>query len=44
LPVRGQLLHLRLSPAKAAAGVEIQSIELLSADGKSQVWRFDTAK
>lgn len=44
LPVRGQLLHLRLTPAKGATGVDIQAIELRSAEGKAQEWRFDSVK
>lgn len=44
LPVRGQLLHLRLAPAKGAGTVEIESLELVGADGKSKSWRFDVTK
>ena len=40
LPVSGSLVHLRISPSKDCAGMEIQSIELHGADGKPHVWRF----
>ncbi len=43
LPVQGRLIHLRITPAKGSAGLQIQSIELRGKDGKSQTWRFNNA-
>ncbi len=43
LPVQGRLIHLRISPANESMGLEIQSIELRSPDGKAQTWRFNSA-
>lgn len=40
LPVKGRLVHLRITPAKGSAGLEIQSIELGDKDGKPQSWNF----
>lgn len=40
LPAKGRLIHLRLTPSKSAAGLQIQSIELLGKDGKAQSFRF----
>jgi uncharacterized sulfatase len=39
LPVSGSLLHLRLSPAKAASGIEIQWLKLRAQDGREQTWK-----
>ena len=44
LPVKGRLMHLRITPAKASAGLEIQSIELRGRDSKPQVWDFGASK
>jgi len=44
LPVKGRLIHLRITPAKGSTGLEVQSIELRSQNTKSQTWRFDTTK
>jgi uncharacterized sulfatase len=41
LPVKGQLIHLRISPAKGSIGLEVQSIQLRPTRGEPQVWRFD---
>ncbi len=43
LPVQGRLTHLRIVPAKASAGLEVQSIELHDKDG-AQTWRYDAAQ
>lgn len=40
LPLKGELIHLRILPAKDAKGVEIQSIELRGQNGKTRAWRF----
>jgi uncharacterized sulfatase len=40
LPEKGRLIHLRITPAKTATGVEIQSIELRGKQGQPQTWRF----
>ena len=44
LPVQGRLAHVRIMPAKAAAGLEVQSIELHDKDGKAQIWRYAAAQ
>jgi hypothetical protein len=44
LPVKGRLIHLRLTPAKESAGLEVQSIELRGHDGEPQVWHFNPSK
>jgi uncharacterized sulfatase len=44
LPVKGRLIHLRITPGKEAAGLEIECIELRGKDGKPQVWRFTATK
>ncbi len=44
IPAKGRLLHLRITPAKASAGLEIQSIELRGRDGEPQVWQFNSPK
>ncbi len=44
LPVKGRLLHMRITPAKNASGLEIQSIELRPAAGPPQVWQFKKAQ
>lgn len=40
LPVKSRLLHLRLTPAKDSAGLEIQSITLSPPQGKPAVFDF----
>ena len=40
LPVADRLVHLRIHPGKACAGVEIQSIELRGHAAKPQIWHF----
>lgn len=41
LPVAGRLIHLRITPAKGSAGLEIQSIELHGKKGvEPRTWRF----
>ena len=44
LPVQGRLTHLRIIPAKASSGLEVQSIELRDRDGSPQTWRYDTTQ
>ncbi len=44
LPVQGQLIHLRLSPARSSSGIEIQSIALQGRDSRLQVWKFNATK
>ncbi|MBI3879607.1 MAG: sulfatase-like hydrolase/transferase [Verrucomicrobia bacterium] len=44
LPIKSRLMHLRITPAKASVGLEIQSIELGSGDNQPQVWNFNSAK
>ncbi|MBI5684971.1 MAG: sulfatase-like hydrolase/transferase [Verrucomicrobia bacterium] len=43
LPATGRIIHLRITPAKGSTGLEVQSIELCSKDGKSQTWQFSNA-
>lgn len=42
LPEKGRLIHLRVTPAKTAAGVEIDSIEIRGARGPAVTARFDS--
>ena len=44
LPVKGRLMHLRITPAKDSAGLEVQSIELRGKDAEPRVWKFDAVK
>jgi uncharacterized sulfatase len=44
IPVNGRLIHLRITPAKESAGLEIQSIELRGRDTAPQVWHFNPSK
>ncbi|MFZ4765002.1 MAG: sulfatase [Roseimicrobium sp.] len=44
LPEKSRLIHLRITPAKSASEIAVQSIELRGKDGKTQAWRFDAAK
>lgn len=44
LPINGRLIHLRITPAKASLGLEVQSIELSNQNTKPLIWRFDSAK
>lgn len=44
LPVKGRLIHLRISPAKTSSALEVQSIALRGRSGEPMVSRFDTAK
>ena len=44
LPAKGHLIHLRISPARAGAAFEMQSIELSGRDSKPQVWNFSGTK
>jgi uncharacterized sulfatase len=39
LPVKGRLIHLRITPPKDGAGVEVRAIELAGA-GTKAVWQF----
>ncbi len=41
LPIEGRLIHLRITPAKEARGVEIRSIEIRGEQGKPQTWNFE---
>ncbi|HWA99672.1 MAG TPA: sulfatase-like hydrolase/transferase [Pirellulales bacterium] len=41
LPIKGRLIHLRLTPPKTSTGLEIQSIELRGTDNSPQMYRFD---
>jgi uncharacterized sulfatase len=43
LPEKSRIIHLRLNPAKGGSGLEIQSIELRDAKGKTRTFRFDSA-
>lgn len=42
LPVKGQLIHLRVNPAKDSSGLEVQSIALHGNSGPPRVWRFES--
>lgn len=42
LAVKGRLIHLRVSPVRTGTGLEVQSIQLIGRDGKSQVWKFNS--
>lgn len=42
LPVKGQLVHLRLILAKQSSGLEVQSIELQGSRGEPLVFRFNS--
>lgn len=44
IPAQGRLIHLRITPAKGCAGLEIQSVELRGKTGDPQVWRFSEQK
>lgn len=44
IPVKGRLIHLRITPASGSSGLEVQSIELRGSDNKTQSWRFDGVK
>jgi arylsulfatase A-like enzyme len=44
LPVKGRLIHLRISPGRVGAGLEIQSIKIGSRDSEPLVWQFDGIK
>jgi uncharacterized sulfatase len=44
LPVKGRLIHLRITPANGSSGLEVQSIELRGSDDKTQSWRFDAPR
>ena len=44
LPAKGRLIHLRVSPARGSAGLEVQSIALRGRSGDPVVSRFDTTK
>ncbi|MBM4153419.1 MAG: aryl-sulfate sulfohydrolase [Lentisphaerae bacterium] len=41
LPVTGRLIHVRITPAKEARGIEIRSIVIHGAQGTPQVWNFE---
>lgn len=40
LPAKGRLIHLRLTPAKSASGLQVQSIELRGNDRKTSNFTF----
>ncbi|MCX7006332.1 MAG: hypothetical protein NTY53_03630 [Kiritimatiellaeota bacterium] len=40
VPVQGRLMHMRITPAKGSAGLEVQSIEFQGKTGQPQVWNF----
>ena len=44
LPIKSSLMHLRITPAKESAGLEIQSITLGGSAQKPQVWDFFATK
>ena len=44
LPVKGRLMHLRITPARDSAGLEVQSIELRGKNAEPQVWKFGAVK
>lgn len=44
LPVEGRLIHLRITPAKAASSLALQAIELRGKDGKTRTWQFNNIK
>ncbi len=44
LPVKGNLIHVRILPPKGSSGLEVQSIELQGKDAKPQIWRFDSTR
>jgi hypothetical protein len=41
LPIKGRLIHLRITPATDATGLEVRAIELRGNDGTTRKWRFD---
>ncbi len=41
LPEKSRILHLRITPPKAATGIEIQSIEFRGSQGKPSSFRFE---
>ncbi len=41
LPEKSRILHLRITPPKAATGIEIESIELQDSKGKPSSFRFE---
>lgn len=41
LPIKGRLIHLRITPGAQAEALQIQAIELCGAGEKTQSWRFD---
>jgi hypothetical protein len=43
LAAKGQLIHLRISPARDGTAFEVQSIELRGQNGKVQSWQFGKA-
>ena len=42
LPVKGRLIHLRVTPNKTAAGIEIESVEINGARGPAVMSQFDS--
>ena len=44
LPLQGNLIHLRITPATDSSGLEVQSIELQGKNGKPQIWSFDLSR
>jgi uncharacterized sulfatase len=44
LPIKRRLVHLRITPAKECAGLEVQSIALGNRGQNSLVWDFSAAK
>ena len=44
LPAKGRVIHLRISPARGSAALEVQSIELRGGDGGPKVWQFNPTK
>ena len=40
LPATGRVIHLRVTPAKGASGLEVQSVELDGGGGKKKAWSF----
>lgn len=41
LPIKGRLIHLRVTPGAQAEALQIQAIELCGAGDKPQSWHFD---